>query len=338
MGRHLTRVCSQPLTASAPTSLPLPAAAETWRWYDFRCQEWATDCLAFSSSSWRRPLEEAEPGRDDGWSCGSPWDGAHLPCLRRVSASLAARGVVATAERQRGFPHTGAASRPMAKPSRGTTSGARWTVSLAGGRGSSWARAHRKALQARALATPTWSGGCPRALSCRARVPSRPWAGPLRAWLAGGTFARRRGSWRRLVAGEREAQAPAIRARRAWGARPAWGPPAGAARPGRMLRGFSPRHSGAVGGVAQRVRAPRAATVVTATVHGPPRQAGSASPTGVSPQWGPWSWREGTIQICTGRITGSMSSTCSRCRRRSRSASVSNYTVVWSNDNQLLAI
>jgi len=32
--------------------------------------------------------EEPEPGRDDGWSCCSPWGGDHLPGLRRVPASV----------------------------------------------------------------------------------------------------------------------------------------------------------------------------------------------------------------------------------------------------------
>src|SRR5262249_14363203 len=34
---------------------------------------------------------DAEPGKDDGCSCGSPWVGYPLPCRRRVPASLSAR-------------------------------------------------------------------------------------------------------------------------------------------------------------------------------------------------------------------------------------------------------
>jgi len=34
---------------------------------------------------------EAEPGQDDGWACCDPWVGSHLPCLRRVPASVSAR-------------------------------------------------------------------------------------------------------------------------------------------------------------------------------------------------------------------------------------------------------
>jgi hypothetical protein len=49
----------------------------------------------------------------------------------------------------------------------------------------------------------------------RARVQRRPGAGPLLAWSAAGRFARRSGRCRLTVAGDREAQAPATRARRA---------------------------------------------------------------------------------------------------------------------------
>ena len=50
----------------------------------------------------------------------------------------------------------------------------------------------------------------------RDRVQRRPWACQLRAWSAGGRCARRRGRCRRTVAGDREAQAPAPKAGRAW--------------------------------------------------------------------------------------------------------------------------
>src|SRR5215831_1201883 len=40
--------------------------------------------------------EEPEPGRDGGGSCGSPWVGSHLPCLRRVPAAISARVACST--------------------------------------------------------------------------------------------------------------------------------------------------------------------------------------------------------------------------------------------------
>ena len=52
-----TRVCSRHLPASA--ALPLPGAADTWRCYDFQCQELVTDSLAFSSSSWSASIGRA---------------------------------------------------------------------------------------------------------------------------------------------------------------------------------------------------------------------------------------------------------------------------------------
>src|SRR5262245_30866082 len=38
-----------------------------------------------------RASAEPEPGIRDGGSCCAPWLGSHLPCLRRVPASVAAR-------------------------------------------------------------------------------------------------------------------------------------------------------------------------------------------------------------------------------------------------------
>jgi len=80
----------------------------------------------------RRPSAEPEPGRDDGWSCWYPWVGSHLPCVRRVPASLSARGFVSASERHRGVQHTGAASRPMPRQSCVTTDGKRSTGSREG--------------------------------------------------------------------------------------------------------------------------------------------------------------------------------------------------------------
>jgi hypothetical protein len=56
---------------------------------------------------------------------------------------------------------------PMYKQSRVTTHGERLTVSLYGVSGTSWAMAHIQALSSRAMATTTWFGFFPRALSCR---------------------------------------------------------------------------------------------------------------------------------------------------------------------------
>ena len=50
----------------------------------------------------RRALQEAEPVRDDGGSCGDPWVESHLTCVRRVPASREARGGVAASSRRRG--------------------------------------------------------------------------------------------------------------------------------------------------------------------------------------------------------------------------------------------
>ena len=77
------------------------------------------------------------------------------------------------------------------------------------------AMAHRKARTARAMATTTCWAFVPVAIRWRYRVQRRTWAFQLMAWIAGGSFARRRGRCRRIVAGYREAQAPSTRARRA---------------------------------------------------------------------------------------------------------------------------
>jgi hypothetical protein len=54
-----------------------------------------------------------ELGWVDGCSCCYSWIGSHLPCVRRVPASVSARGVLAAASRHRGLHHTGAAPLPM---------------------------------------------------------------------------------------------------------------------------------------------------------------------------------------------------------------------------------
>ena len=83
-------------------------------WGDIR----STFSAFWLSSSSCSPSAEAEPGRHDGGSCCSPWLGYHLPCVRRVPASVSARGCLAASERQRGLHHTGAAPLPMEKCTR----------------------------------------------------------------------------------------------------------------------------------------------------------------------------------------------------------------------------
>ena len=113
------------------------------------------------------PSEEPEPGRDDGCSCCYPWVGSHLPCVRRMPASLEARGCVAASERRRGLHHTGAASLPMHRQNCARTDAGLATVWVYGVSGTSWAMAPRNARSSRAIATTTWLAFCPRARSCR---------------------------------------------------------------------------------------------------------------------------------------------------------------------------
>jgi hypothetical protein len=136
---------------------------------------------------------------------------------------LGSRLLLLASERCRGFHHTGAASFPL-PVGNVLGGGARRPRSLeaSAAPGSGWARAHRQPARARARATGTRGAGWPRAPRGRERVPRRPGAVPLRAGMLLGCWARRQGPWRLPVAGAREAQAPAPRARRAWGW-PAWG-------------------------------------------------------------------------------------------------------------------
>jgi len=139
--------------------------------------------------------------QDDGCSCCSPWGGSHLPCLRRVPASLSARGFISASSRPQGLPHPGAASRPMHRRSQVTMDGERFTVSCYGVSGPSWAMAPIKALSSRALATPTWLAFFPPALSWRERLQRRMWAFQLLSWLGLDPFSRRNGSCWLPVAG-----------------------------------------------------------------------------------------------------------------------------------------
>jgi hypothetical protein len=89
-------------------------------------------------------------------------------------------------------------------------------VSLYGLSESSWAMAHIHARSSRAMATTTWLACFPLALNCLSRLHRRIGAFHLLSWIGLGTFARRHGRGRRMLAGEREAQAPSPKARRAW--------------------------------------------------------------------------------------------------------------------------
>jgi hypothetical protein len=163
-----------------------------------------------------RPAAEAEPVRDDGGSCGSPWIGDHLPGGRQVPAALSARGFVAAASRRRGVHHTGAAPLPMDDQSRVPTAAGRSMGARDGVSETSWAMAHRHARHARAMATTPGLACFPLALSCRERWHRRIWAFHRLSWRGLDTCSRRRCRGRLTLAGSREAQAPSTRARRAW--------------------------------------------------------------------------------------------------------------------------
>jgi hypothetical protein len=205
---------------------------------------------------------------------------------------LGSRLLLLASERCRGFHHTGAASFPL-PVGNVLGGGARRPRSLeaSAAPGSGWARAHRQPARARARATGTRGAGVPRAPRGRERVPRRPGAVQLRAGMLLGCWARRQGPWRLPVAGAREAQAPAPRARRAWGW-PAWGSAPGWRRsPEASADGRSPRHVRRSRGVSTRGRAPRAAPRVTAPVPGTPRRACRAATTAGPRQAGTGAWR-----------------------------------------------
>jgi hypothetical protein len=171
--------------------------------------------------------EEAAPGRPDGCARGSPGVGSPLPGGRRVPASGEGRASLAAAYRCRGVPHTGAAPLPIdVGPRGGLWRHPRRRLEAVGGPARGVARAPSQARHSRAMAPTTGGAVVPGAIRGRSRVPRRPGAGPLRAWSAGGRWARRRGRGRLPGAGSRSAQAPATRARRAWGG------PGGVSRPG----------------------------------------------------------------------------------------------------------
>src|SRR5512145_92203 len=90
--------------------------------------------------------------------------------------------------------------------------------------------------------------------------------------MLGGWCARRSGNWRLTLAGERYAQAPSTSTRRA-GVLPVLViPPCWRRAPEAYSEGTHPRNFLRSLGCSKRVRSPIAATIVTATVHGPPPQ------------------------------------------------------------------
>jgi hypothetical protein len=112
-----------------------------------------------------RASAEAEPGTYAGCSCCSQWVGSHPPCVRRVPASLSARGLRAASARRRGLPHTGAAPLPMDEQHREKTAAGLAMVSRYDVSATSRARAHLNTRSARAMATTTCLAFFPLALS-----------------------------------------------------------------------------------------------------------------------------------------------------------------------------
>jgi hypothetical protein len=106
----------------------------------------------------------------------------------------------------------------------------------------SWAMAHLNPASARAMAPVTPWACFPCATSRRERVPSRTWACQLRSWMRCGWCSRRRGRCRRTCAGSREAHAPAISARRAWGCPALVIEPGWRRSPEAYAAGVRPRH------------------------------------------------------------------------------------------------
>jgi len=140
------------------------------------------------------------------------------------------------------------------------------------------AMAPMQARPARAMATTTGLACLPVAMRWRYRGQSRPWACYLMVWMAAGSFAKRRCRGRRPGAGAREAPAPSPRARRAWVCPVLVMRPCGRRAPLADSEGVRPRSCRSGRGCSKRVRSPSAAPVGTATVPGPPRRAGRASP------------------------------------------------------------
>jgi hypothetical protein len=131
--------------------------------------------------------------------------------------------------------------------------------------------AHLHPINSRAMATTTWLACVPRALNWWYRLQSLPWACQF--------------------AGDRYAQAPATRARRAWVVPALVMEPWRRRSPVEYAEGMRPTDVMRSLGVSTRVRSPSSATVVTATVHWTPRRAWRASTTGWRRQALTRSWR-----------------------------------------------
>jgi hypothetical protein len=167
--------------------------------------------------------------------------------------------------------------------------------------------AHRKPTHARARATTTWLACFPRASRRRERVHRRTWAFQRMSWSALGGLSSRHGRCRLTFAGEREAQAPATSARRAWVFPALVSAPCRRRAPREEAAGGRPQEPMSGLGCSKRGRSPSAATGGTATVHGTPRRACSASTTGLRRQDWPCSWR-----ACSRRCSRSVCSLTAR--------------------------
>ena len=130
-----------------------------------------------------------------------------------------------------------------------------------------------------------------------------------------GGVASRRGQCRLTCAGEREAQAPSPRPRRAWVVPALGSDPCRRCSPEAEAAGTRPTHGLRALGGSHRVRAPLAATRGTATVPGPPRTACRASTTGDNRQAFTGTWRacssrwrraggSGTARTSSGKTMG----------------------------------
>jgi hypothetical protein len=197
-----------------------------------------------------------------------------LPPAWRPSGAGLTRGPSLPAglgTRSRLTPHRGGASCHARWPPAAGRAGAS-RLGAFRGHGPSGAMAHRKPARSRARATPTGWTLLPRARRRRYRFPSRPCACPRRSGSAGGRCASRRRKGRRTWAGSRQAQAPATRARRAWGW-PAWGrAPCRRRSPLEDSAGRRPKYGMRCLGGSKRGSSPRAAPVVTAPGPGTPRR------------------------------------------------------------------
>src|SRR5262245_59547313 len=87
--QSVSTACRRRRTASA--ALPLPAAPEAERCYDFRCQEWATTVFKLSSCFFPSCISRAGARKKRRLILLLSVGGVHLTGLRRVPASRSAR-------------------------------------------------------------------------------------------------------------------------------------------------------------------------------------------------------------------------------------------------------